>query len=130
MEERAVIARARDIQQERTWRHQSRRSERDGTLPADRLIESGGRLVEKNLHRCSGDRRKLVEPGNACISIRRQCKLLNLNRGTYYFEPSGESEKNRRLLAEIWRSVKYEELYLKEYRTLSDARAGVIYYCT
>jgi putative transposase len=32
------------------------------------------------------------------ISVRRQCELLGISRGTLYYKPLGESEENRRLM--------------------------------
>jgi putative transposase len=39
------------------------------------------------------ERRKLVDPGYERLSIRRQCKLLDLNRSTLYYEPVKVSEE-------------------------------------
>jgi len=44
------------------------------------------------------DRRVLVEPDYAEISIRRQCELLGVSRASWYYEPAGESEENLRLM--------------------------------
>lgn len=33
------------------------------------------------------EKRELIEPNHPSISIRRQCELLQLNRGTYYYHP-------------------------------------------
>ena len=40
----------------------------------------------------------LVEPENAEISIRRQCELLGVSRASWYYEPTGESKENLRLM--------------------------------
>jgi putative transposase len=42
-----------------------------------------------------------VEPGHPALSVRRQCRLLGLNRSTYYLEPAGESAENLRLMGLI-----------------------------
>jgi putative transposase len=52
-------------------------------------------------------KRVLVNPTNNAISICRQCKLLDLNRSTYYLSPATESEENLRLMRLI------DEQYLK-----------------
>src|SRR6202012_1497629 len=44
------------------------------------------------------DLRRLVDPGHADISVRRQCELLGVNRSGLYYEPAGESEENLRLM--------------------------------
>ena len=36
----------------------------------------------------------MIEPEHACLSIRRQCELVGLNRSTYYLEPASETEEN------------------------------------
>jgi putative transposase len=40
----------------------------------------------------------LVEPGQAVISVRRQCELLGVNRSGLYYEPVGESKENLQLM--------------------------------
>ena len=40
----------------------------------------------------------MVEPYNVDISIRRQCKLIGLNRATFYHRPARESEYNLHLM--------------------------------
>ena len=48
---------------------------------------------------CSTDeRRRLVEPEHAEISVRRQCELLGVNRSGLYYRPVGESAENLRLM--------------------------------
>ena len=48
---------------------------------------------------CSGeDRRPLVDWDQAEISVRRQCELLGVNRGSLYYEPVGVSAENLRLM--------------------------------
>ena len=52
-------------------------------------------------------KRKLIEPEQQKISIRRQCELLGISRGSYYYKPIGESEENLRYMRFI------DEQYLK-----------------
>jgi putative transposase len=40
----------------------------------------------------------LVEPGHSEISIRRQCDLLGVNRASWYYQPTGETAANLRLM--------------------------------
>jgi putative transposase len=42
--------------------------------------------------------RPLVEPGQAALSIRRQCDLLGLARASFYYEPATETAENLRLM--------------------------------
>ena len=44
------------------------------------------------------ERRGLVEPGHAEISVRRQCELLGVNRSGLYYQPLGESAENLKLM--------------------------------
>jgi len=44
------------------------------------------------------ERRRLVEPGHAEISVRRQCDLLGVNRSGLYYQPVGESAENLMLM--------------------------------
>ena len=43
-------------------------------------------------------KRRLIEPNHPDLSIRRQCKLLDLNRSSFYYQPAGESELNLKLM--------------------------------
>ena len=43
----------------------------------------------------------MVEPDRADLSIVRQCRLLSISRSTFYVQPSGESEMNLAIMAEI-----------------------------
>lgn len=49
----------------------------------------------------------MVEPGHAVLSIRRQCELLGMARGSWYYEPIAETPFNLKLMRRI------DELYLK-----------------
>jgi putative transposase len=42
--------------------------------------------------------RALIEPGHPMLSIREQCRLVGLNRATYYYQPAGESDLNLELM--------------------------------
>ena len=44
------------------------------------------------------DRRHLVEVDHPELSVRRQCELLGLNRSTYYYEPTGATPEDLRLM--------------------------------
>lgn len=46
-------------------------------------------------------RRLLIEPAHASLSVRRQCELLGLNRSGLYYEPVGETAENLRLMRRI-----------------------------
>jgi putative transposase len=39
-----------------------------------------------------------VDRDSHSISVRRQCQLLGVNRGSLYYQPLGESEENQRLM--------------------------------
>ena len=39
-------------------------------------------------------KRALIEPDHAHLSIRRQCRLLDLNRASYYYQPARETAEN------------------------------------
>jgi len=43
-------------------------------------------------------RRQLIEPDAAHLSLRRQCALLDLNRATWYYEPVPETAENLALM--------------------------------
>lgn len=40
----------------------------------------------------------MIETNHPCLSVRRQCELLGLNRSTLYDQPSGESAENLHLM--------------------------------
>ena len=40
----------------------------------------------------------MVEVGHSALSARRQCELLGLNRSSLYYEPTGQSAENLRLM--------------------------------
>jgi putative transposase len=43
----------------------------------------------------------LVEPGHDVLSLRRQCELLGLSRGSWYYEPVVETAENLKLMRRI-----------------------------
>ena len=43
----------------------------------------------------------MVEPQHSDLSVARQCRLLGLNRSSYYYRPRGESELNLHLMRVI-----------------------------
>jgi putative transposase len=49
----------------------------------------------------------LIEPTHEALSLRRQCELLGLARGSWYYEPAGETKQNLKLMRRI------DELYLQ-----------------
>ena len=52
-------------------------------------------------------KRECIERELPWLSVRRQCELLGLNRSSWYYRPSGESEENLRWMRRI------DEQYLK-----------------
>jgi putative transposase len=49
----------------------------------------------------SARRREMVDTSHLQLSVRKQCKLLDLPRSTYYYQPQGESEGNLELMRVI-----------------------------
>ena len=43
--------------------------------------------MKKNLDLAVGDKRKLIEPEQAKVSLSRQCQLLGLARSSWYYKP-------------------------------------------
>ena len=70
----------------------------------DRLYRQIGELqvklewVKKNLATSTEERRMLIEPGHASLSIAEQCTLLSLPRSSYYYEPIVEAAENLELM--------------------------------
>ena len=79
-----------------------------GAVRADRPPEDGGRVVEKKI--CPA-RLTRVGAGSSRGTCRaehaRQCELLGLARGSWYYEPAGETAENLELMRRI------DEQYLK-----------------
>ncbi len=63
--------------------------------------------LKKNLPPSVDDKRGLIEPDHPVLSVRRQCELIGLNRGTYYYEPAKETPLNLTLMRLI------DEQYMK-----------------
>ena len=76
------------------------------------LFQQIGQLkVENDFHKkitdeLSNDRRKLIEPGYAHLSISQQCDLLGIPRSCFYYHPVGKSARNLAL----WVSVCWHEV--------------------
>jgi putative transposase len=92
----------------RDWNAQSRadqrttRSNRSPSVPADWSAKSRKRLPQKKItNELGGDRRRLIEPAHARLSISQQCDLLTIPRSTYYYQPVGESATNLALMLQI-----------------------------
>jgi len=69
------------------------------------------------------EKRAMIEPEHAKLSVRRQCELIGLPRSSYYREPEGESEENLELMRlideEYTRHPFYGSRKMKKYlRTL------------
>jgi len=63
--------------------------------------------LKKNLSNSVKDKCSLIEPNHSVLSIRQQCELIGLNRGTYYYQPAKETPLNLTLMRLI------DEQYLK-----------------
>lgn len=46
----------------------------------------------------TAERRALIEPAHAALSLRRQCELLGLSRGAFYYTPAGPGEEDMILM--------------------------------
>ena len=64
------------------------------TVEKDFFVQSARSLSVKA-------RRATIEPKHPRLSIRRQCRLMSLNRSTLYYEPKGESEENLQLMRRL-----------------------------
>ena len=62
---------------------------------------------KKSIDQSIEHKRRLIEPGYPQVSIRRQCKLLGLNRASYYYQAARESPLNLELMRRI------DQQYLK-----------------
>ena len=47
------------------------------------------------------ERKAMLEPGNADLSLSRQCKILSLSRSSAYYRPRGESGETLALMRRI-----------------------------
>lgn len=70
------------------------------------------------------------------LPVSRQVQLVGIARSSAYYEPRPVSEADLKLMRRlawrdnvfverVWRSVKYEEVYLKAYETVSHARRSI-----
>ena len=64
-------------------------------------------MVEKKSAQPVDARWTCIEPGHGVLSLRRQCELLGLARGSWYYEPAGETAANLKLMCRM------DKLYLK-----------------
>ena len=62
---------------------------------------------KKSVAQTVEQKRRLVDPEHKGLSIRHQCELLGLNRGSYYYQAASESPLNLELMRKI------DEQYLK-----------------
>jgi putative transposase len=46
----------------------------------------------------TNQKRELITPGHLKMSVKKQCKLIDLQRSNFYFKPQGESVLNLRLM--------------------------------
>ena len=46
-------------------------------------------------------KRELISPDYPHLSVSNQCKLVGLQRSSYYFKPKGESVLNQQLMKSI-----------------------------
>jgi len=87
-------------------------------------------------------RQAMIDLDQKQLSLVRQCTLLDISRGLVYYQPTptraGKSSTPTRsawtargatldniFVERLWRSVKYEKLYLKAYQTGTEARNGI-----
>lgn len=54
--------------------------------------------MKKKLELSSDEKRLFIEPAHKKIPIYRQCKLIGLNRSTYYLEPKCETPENLKIM--------------------------------
>ena len=66
----------------------------------------------------------MIEPLNDHLSVRRQCELLDINRSSFYLEPTAESEENLRLMRLIDQQFLKTPFYGSRRMTASLARSG------
>ena len=73
----------------------------------EELFEQIGRLkmevewLKKNLPSSVEALRSWIEPAHGCLSIRRQCDVLGLARGSWHYETVAETARNLRLMRRI-----------------------------
>jgi putative transposase len=70
----------------------------------ERMFQQIGQLqyelawLKKKLAWTAEQKRAAIEPGEPRLSVRRQCELIGLSRGSWHYVPAGESEENLRLM--------------------------------
>jgi putative transposase len=55
-------------------------------------------VAKKNSSRSIEEKRTLIDPAHPSLSIARQCKLVDLARASYSYQPLPESEENLLLM--------------------------------
>src|SRR5882672_11364488 len=72
--------------------------------PVEDLYEQIGRLkmelewLKKNSLLSIADRRRIIDPAHAGLSVRRQCDLVGLSRSSWHYEAAPETAANLRLM--------------------------------
>jgi transposase InsO family protein len=86
----------------------------------DRRADGGARFFSQRTRSCGlNERRAMIDWKCPDLSVRRQCELLRLSR-------SGKGRCLDNVFVErLWRSLKYEEVYLHAYDTVAEARASI-----
>lgn len=100
MEERAVEKRLADF---RRLRERGIASEGGGqSSPQDRGVGDDAGFCKEGIAKVgtAAARRSLVSQ-DIKLSMNRQLEVLSLSKGTYYYEPKGESEYNETIMKEI-----------------------------
>lgn len=96
----------------------------------DRLYQQIGRLqveldwLKKKSDTPIEEKRKMLEPGHAHISIRRQCELLDLHRSTAYYRAQPECPQNLRLKEALDEQYTARPFYGVQRMTAHFRRAG------
>ena len=81
-------------------RRHRHRSVDQGIARQDRTIDGGAGFFSQSLRSLSHARRKsLVEPGHGqVLSVAWQCRLLSINRSSWYYQAIGETPLNLELM--------------------------------
>ena len=78
----------------------------------------------------------MIDPGHPRLSIVRQCELASISRSPFYRGPTAQNGETRIsmdgrgrwmdnvFIERLWRSLKYECVYLNAFETGSEARTG------
>ena len=62
------------------------------------------------------------------LPISKQAEALNISRGSVHLTISMDGKGSRRdnvFLERLWRSIKYEEVYLRAYESVGEARSSI-----